>query len=327
MGTHIDNVLVAPNRRDVTWYHGWIRLFRLPNLLTVPGDQTAGFCLAGGLASGRVYGLACAMGAGLCLYAAGLATNDLADTHEDVSERPWRPLATGLLNRAKVEWVVVLLLMLALFLGALQGLVMLSLVAMLMATVLAYNLLFKRVPVLGELLMGACRAMSLLLGSVAAMEKLPFPDLAWLGASATMSYVVAVSLVARNEIQPQRLTWLRWLPVLVCFCWTLVPLVMPAMFQGLSPLFLVPFLAVGLIALLAAVGIGRHLQPVSGVAGRRQTTLRVSGHVGSMIRALILVQAMLVLVAVPGRTGWWIASAIALMWIPSTWLGRSIPSS
>ena len=52
MGSQLDKVLIAPNRRDVSWFHGWAKLFRLPNLFTVPGDQLAGYCLAGGLVGG-----------------------------------------------------------------------------------------------------------------------------------------------------------------------------------------------------------------------------------------------------------------------------------
>ncbi len=327
MGSQLDKVLIAPNRRDVSWFHGWAKLFRLPNLFTVPGDQLAGYCLAGGLVGGRPLGLACAVGAGLCLYAAGLAINDLADIHEDASDRPWRPLASGLLDRVKVEWAAATLLLVALILGALDGMIMLSLVGMLVAAVLAYNAWFKRIPVLGDLLMGLCRALSLLLGSVAAIERLPLPELATIGAAVTMSYIVAIAFVARNETRPERLKWTRWVPVLLCFGWTLAPLTKPEIFRGETPLFLVPFLIVGLIVLTASIGIGRYLRPEGGVSERRKSTLRVSAHVGSMIRALIFVQAMLVLIAVPEGPGVWIAVGVVALWLPSTWLGRSIPSS
>ena len=76
----------------------WLRLLRLPNLLTVPGDVLVGFVLAGsGPAMGST-GLAWAVAASLCLYAGGLLINDLVDREVDQHERPDRPLPAGLVS-------------------------------------------------------------------------------------------------------------------------------------------------------------------------------------------------------------------------------------
>ena len=66
----------------------WLQLVRAPNLLTVPGDPLAGFLLAtfGVLRAQAAF----AVGASLCLYAAGLLWNDLFDLEEDRRERPWK---------------------------------------------------------------------------------------------------------------------------------------------------------------------------------------------------------------------------------------------
>jgi 4-hydroxybenzoate polyprenyltransferase len=71
----------------------WLRLLRLPNLLTVPGDVLAGFLLAPA-AAGGAGSIRCllAIPAGLLLYAAGLVLNDLFDYAEDLRDRPDRPL-------------------------------------------------------------------------------------------------------------------------------------------------------------------------------------------------------------------------------------------
>ena len=81
----------------------WLQLFRVPNLLTVPGDPLAGFLIAaGGRLDSRA---ACAVVASLAFYAAGLAMNDLADFAEDTRERPKRPLPSGAIPRS-TAWTV-----------------------------------------------------------------------------------------------------------------------------------------------------------------------------------------------------------------------------
>src|SRR5204862_7712842 len=82
----------------------WLQLFRFPNLFTVPGDPLAGFLIATG---GRLDSRAlCAVFASLCIYAAGLAMNDLADFAEDLRERPKRPLPSAAISRS-AAWIVV----------------------------------------------------------------------------------------------------------------------------------------------------------------------------------------------------------------------------
>src|SRR5690349_4677009 len=91
----------------------WLQLFRAPNLLTVPGDPLAGFLIAtGGNLDSRV---AIAVIASLCLYAAGLAMNDLADLTEDRRDRPNRPLASGAISKGAAGLVTLMLIGNALF--------------------------------------------------------------------------------------------------------------------------------------------------------------------------------------------------------------------
>jgi hypothetical protein len=143
----------------------WLQLFRFPNLLTVPGDPLAAFLIAtGGHLDLRVWP---AIGASLCLYAAGLAMNDLADLKEDQRERPNRPLASGAVSTS-AAWGAVI----ALSVGALA---LLSWAAGNFATTVGigllvhialYNFLTKRIPFIGALNMGVCRALSVALGAV-----------------------------------------------------------------------------------------------------------------------------------------------------------------
>ena len=151
----------------------WLQLFRVPNLFTVPGDPLAGFLIAtGGRLDSRVV---CAVLASLCIYAAGLAMNDLADFAEDKCERPKRPLPSGAISCGAAWFAVVNLIIVGLGLCFLAGP---AAVLMGFGTVLGvvlYNFLTKRIPVIGALNMGVCRGLSLLLGAAAGLS--PDPSL------------------------------------------------------------------------------------------------------------------------------------------------------
>ncbi len=154
--------------RMPTSLRAWLQLFRVPNLLTVPGDPLAGFLIAtGGRLDGRV---GPAIIACLCLYAAGLAMNDLADLAEDTRERPRRPLASGAISRSAAIYATIALIVCGLaVLGLEPGQAAAMVGTLLLGAVAFYNFLTKRIPILGALNMGLCRALSVALGAAAAL--------------------------------------------------------------------------------------------------------------------------------------------------------------
>ena len=145
----------------------WLQLFRVPNLLTVPGDPLAGFLIAsGGHLDARVV---FAILASLCLYAAGLAMNDLADFSEDKQDRPKRPLPSGAISRP-AAWIVtgnLVIFGLGLSFAAGPNAALMGIGVILGVTL--YNFLAKRIAIIGALNMGVCRGLSLLLGAAAAV--------------------------------------------------------------------------------------------------------------------------------------------------------------
>ena len=73
----------------------WLRLFRVPNLPTVPGDALAGaaFMMPAGGAT-LVQAFAAAVGV-LFVYMFGLADNDIIDAPLDAENAPDRPIPRG----------------------------------------------------------------------------------------------------------------------------------------------------------------------------------------------------------------------------------------
>jgi 4-hydroxybenzoate polyprenyltransferase len=144
-----------------------LRLFRLPALLTAPGDPLAGALLALGATGGRLddLPLGSALGASLCLYAAGLLANDFFDRHADARERPDRPIPAGLASPFAVLLAALLLTTSGLFLAHDSGASTQWIAILLAATAWFYDALGKHVPFLGPLTMGLCRGLNLLLGA------------------------------------------------------------------------------------------------------------------------------------------------------------------
>lgn len=220
----------------------WLQLFRFPNLLTVPGDPLAAFLIAtGGRLDARVWPV---IGAALCLYAAGLAMNDLADYEEDKRDRPRRPLPSGAVSRGSAWLAVVLLSGAALaLLGTMTAPIVRTIGVALLAHIGLYNFLTKRIPYLGAINMGVCRALSLALGAVAGqspdatfllhtqilMAFEPLLGLGWsvaawprgdilmqIGIFAGVAiglYIMAVTNLARYETQASYPRLARFLPV------------------------------------------------------------------------------------------------------------------
>jgi 4-hydroxybenzoate polyprenyltransferase len=161
----------------------WLQLFRVPNLFTVPGDPLAGFLIAtGGRLDVRVV---FAILASLCLYAAGLAMNDVADFKEDLRDRPKRPLPSGAISRG-AAWIVTGNLVIF---GSGMCFVLGPSVALMgigtLLGIILYNFLTKRIPVVGALNMGVCRGMSLLIGTAAGLG----PDPQLLDAAARLQFL------------------------------------------------------------------------------------------------------------------------------------------
>lgn len=178
----------------------WLRLLRLPNLLTVPGDILAGFLLASS-ATPRDWGqLLLAIPSGILLYAAGLIFNDLFDYAEDLLERPSRPLPSGEVTRESATVVALIFLWIAAFFAAFFD--ALPVAIPLILCIICYDVGLKKHRILGPLLMGACRAGNLLLGAAAASPSFLATPAPVAAAILLGLYIAAVTHLARNETRP-----------------------------------------------------------------------------------------------------------------------------
>jgi len=206
--------------KQITTVEAWLRLLRVPNLLTVPGDPVSGYLLAMVCCGSelRVPALIASVAASLCLYCFGLLLNDMVDVQVDLQERPERPLPSGRISFSSARGAAVAFGFTGLNLALFAGLPVLYAAAVLSALIILYNAGFKRLPVAGVVTMGLCRGFSFLLGAIAA---LPDPGRLYsrscapvaLGFVAVTLAFTGISAVARNEMDAEKpLGFQRWLP-------------------------------------------------------------------------------------------------------------------
>ena len=291
----------------------WLRLLRVPNLFSVPGDPLAGLAaavLAGALLPDWKM-LAGVAGVALCLYCAGLILNDLHDRKRDALLRPERPLPSGQIRVPAAVAVMLMFTGVALALAAAVGRDCFCTALLLAGAIAAYNLLLKDLTVPGALTMGACRGFSVLLA---------VPLSHWYGlplflAGTVTVYVVGLTLISRGEDHKLRYGVPVWIPSAAVVCggaglvwggWDVVRQVHPA---WLAVAAVGAGLAVAVSARLAWELYGREAEPA---AARRA--------VGLLIRQLPVLQCA-ILVLVPG-TAWLGVAILLLAWTLARPLAR-----
>lgn len=183
--------------RDYNW-KAWGRLLRIPNLATIPGDILLGSACVYAWADfhpGR-FVLLCLVSA--CLYCAGLVLNDIVDYHEDLCERPERPLPSGDISVEQAQACCGLLFGFGISLGAWIGpdFTPLKVTLLLTVMILLYNGPARRIPALGFLAMGGCRGLNIVLGASCCLAATGNLIIA---AIAETLFVAAICVIAKDE--------------------------------------------------------------------------------------------------------------------------------
>jgi 4-hydroxybenzoate polyprenyltransferase len=193
-----------------------LRLLRAGTLFSPAADVVASAAVAALPWSPRVAG---AVLASVCLYAAGMVWNDVADRRLDAVQRPERPLPRGDLSPAFAVALGTVLMALGLLVSpcrAHHGLIA--------ALVLAYDFAGKRIAWLGALGMGLLRALNLATAlAVGGDTVAPTAAKALLIAAACYGvYIAAVTVLGIFEdaphVRPRAVVAVQTVPPLAAFC-------------------------------------------------------------------------------------------------------------
>lgn len=146
----------------------WAQVLRAPLLLSPIADVSAGAFVAAAALDGAgvpVPRLAAAVGAGICLLAAGMAANAWFDRDEDRRLKPGRPLPRGAVSERAVLGAALVAWMAGLALARRAGLLPFATALAIVLVTLVYHVVLKRRAVAGSLALGSARALDLCLGA------------------------------------------------------------------------------------------------------------------------------------------------------------------
>lgn len=136
--------------------------------------------------------------ASVCAYAFGLVLNDVLDARKDRARAPHRPIPSGRISPGAAVLLGSVLAAAALAAGAAGGAT--PVVASVLALALLYDAGAKRIPVVGDAIMGLCRGGNFLLGAWMAVGSAAGSDPWILAGGATLAiYVASVTSVSRLE--------------------------------------------------------------------------------------------------------------------------------
>ncbi|KAA9107619.1 SCO3242 family prenyltransferase [Microbacterium rhizomatis] len=168
-----------------------LELVRAPAILTVIGDAVVGAASARGGAGIRAVPLS---SSSACLYAAGMALNDVADAELDAVERPERPIPSGRVRRSTAFGIGAILtavgIGVAFSAGRAAGLVSLATAA----SVWTYDLAAKPTPA-GPAVMALCRGLDVMMGAAG-----PGWRRGLLPAAVVAAHTLGVTALSRGEV-------------------------------------------------------------------------------------------------------------------------------
>lgn len=174
---------------------GYLRLCRPANLPTAAADILAGLAIVGFFNTPIYLNGILLVFSSVLLYAGGVVLNDVFDYELDKTERPERPIPSGLISLKKARFFGFLLLFSGVLLSYLVNVSSLLIAFLLAVSIMTYDSFSKNFSFLGPLNMGVCRSLNLLLG-MSVFEDFSY----WLYSLVPLIFIFAVTLISRGEV-------------------------------------------------------------------------------------------------------------------------------
>ena len=308
----------------------WLRLLRLPNLFTAPGDSLAGYFLATTFIGNKTVSLwtiVLLAVTSVFIYAFGVVMNDLVDYQEDCIHRPERPLPSGRINRQQATGICVQLWIIASICcpGSSISIFLLHIdsnslfvFVVLFITIALYNMWLKHYRLAGSIAMGLCRGLNFLLGVAAtgygvSLEKIwpvfvPF--------AAVTTYIAAVTWLADKENEEQNVGFVVQIPAIaaaVAWFGTVLPLPQKTAMLAIPAVFLI--LAVFLLEQTAGKLYHNTVQPKD-----------MQKAIGALLRPLVFWQITWILF-LPTTAAFVVSAFLFAGWFCAKALSKAIAQS
>lgn len=178
---------------------GFFRLTRPANIVTAVADILAGIAVSGFLlANASDYApVLWLILATIGLYGGGVVMNDVFDAELDATERPERPIPSGLISVGEAARLGVFLLAAGVFCAYLASPLSGVIAFVTAIAAVVYDKWTKHHAALGPLNMGVCRGLNLLLG-VSAVPAMVSEY--WFLAIVPVIYIAAITMISRGEV-------------------------------------------------------------------------------------------------------------------------------
>lgn len=185
---------------------GFLRLMRLANIITAVSDILAGIAISGYFFSVDQptfswQPVILLVVATIGLYGGGVVFNDVFDAALDATERPERPIPSGLVSKTEAALLGLVLLVAGIVSAAFVHAGFWSPSSIIATTIaigaLIYDKWFKHHALLGPLNMGICRGLNLLLGISIVPAAIPQ---FWYISIIPVLYIAAITMISRGEV-------------------------------------------------------------------------------------------------------------------------------
>jgi 4-hydroxybenzoate polyprenyltransferase len=280
----------------------YLRLMRIPNGFTALSNILAAqLIVSQGQPEWR--GLGLLMLASLCLYTGGIVLNDYFDYHEDLRERPVRPLPSGQVSMRAAASLGFGLLVAGIACGGLVGGKQLLIAILIALLVLLYDIYAKHTA-LGSLSMGACRFSNWILGLSCGGSLVAV----WQFAIPVLLYTTSLTLLSRAET-----TAVRRLPLILCAVGILLTAatILTLVIEGKLVHEWALFVLAGALVL-----IGQRFWLTFHAYTPRNIQLTVK----TLVLGIIPLDAIVAFAGAP----WWCGLLVLALYFPSIWLARKM---
>jgi hypothetical protein len=142
----------------------YLTLIRFPNLFTLPSNVFAGYFSTHIQNAIEINSIVLVILVSVCLYAAGVIFNDVADRQTDRKERPNRPIPSGKITQRNAILLALLLIVISITVSYFISVATLIIVFVLITFIFLYDFVLKN-SLFGPAVMSATRVLNIVLGS------------------------------------------------------------------------------------------------------------------------------------------------------------------
>lgn len=142
----------------------YLTLIRFPNLFTLPSNVFAGYFSTHIQNDIEINSIVLVILVSVCLYAAGVIFNDIADRQTDRKERPNRPIPSGKITQRNAILLALLLIVISITVSYFISVATLIIVFVLITSIFLYDFVLKN-SLFGPAAMSATRVLNIVLGS------------------------------------------------------------------------------------------------------------------------------------------------------------------